>query len=102
MREKIVLIDGHSILNRAFYGVPDLGRDLDVQPCDQSLGQGASDAAGSQALCSAGVSPGLDGDMVQRASDDDGGSLYFAVLQFCMDLGKRSAAAEPLYGLGLL
>ena len=24
MREKIVLIDGHSILNRAFYGVPDL------------------------------------------------------------------------------
>ena len=27
MREKIVLIDGHSILNRAFYGVPDLTRD---------------------------------------------------------------------------
>ena len=24
MTEKIVLIDGHSILNRAFYGVPDL------------------------------------------------------------------------------
>mgnify|MGYP002273692109 FL=1 len=24
MRDKIVLIDGHSILNRAFYGVPDL------------------------------------------------------------------------------
>ena len=24
MREKIVLIDGHSILNRAFYGVSDL------------------------------------------------------------------------------
>ncbi len=24
MREKIVLVDGHSILNRAFYGVPDL------------------------------------------------------------------------------
>ena len=24
MAEKIVLIDGHSILNRAFYGVPDL------------------------------------------------------------------------------
>ena len=24
MNEKIVLIDGHSILNRAFYGVPDL------------------------------------------------------------------------------
>ncbi len=24
MKEKIVLIDGHSILNRAFYGVPDL------------------------------------------------------------------------------
>ena len=24
MGEKIVLIDGHSILNRAFYGVPDL------------------------------------------------------------------------------
>ena len=24
MREKIILIDGHSILNRAFYGVPDL------------------------------------------------------------------------------
>ena len=24
MREKILLIDGHSILNRAFYGVPDL------------------------------------------------------------------------------
>ena len=24
MREKIVLIDGHSILNRAFYGLPDL------------------------------------------------------------------------------
>ena len=24
MRKKIVLIDGHSILNRAFYGVPDL------------------------------------------------------------------------------
>ena len=23
-KEKIVLIDGHSILNRAFYGVPDL------------------------------------------------------------------------------
>ena len=23
-REKILLIDGHSILNRAFYGVPDL------------------------------------------------------------------------------
>ena len=23
MSEKIVLIDGHSILNRAFYGVPD-------------------------------------------------------------------------------
>ncbi len=22
--EKLVLIDGHSILNRAFYGVPDL------------------------------------------------------------------------------
>ena len=24
MREKILLIDGHSILNRAFYGLPDL------------------------------------------------------------------------------
>ena len=24
MSKKIVLIDGHSILNRAFYGVPDL------------------------------------------------------------------------------
>lgn len=24
MRDKIVLIDGHSILNRAFYGLPDL------------------------------------------------------------------------------
>ncbi len=24
MRQKLVLIDGHSILNRAFYGVPDL------------------------------------------------------------------------------
>ena len=24
MRDKIVLIDGHSILNRAFYGVPEL------------------------------------------------------------------------------
>ncbi|MBO5657141.1 MAG: hypothetical protein J6R94_03055, partial [Agathobacter sp.] len=24
MREKIVLIDGHSILNRAFFGLPDL------------------------------------------------------------------------------
>ena len=24
MREKLVLIDGHSILNRAFYGVPEL------------------------------------------------------------------------------
>ena len=24
MSEKLVLIDGHSILNRAFYGVPDL------------------------------------------------------------------------------
>ena len=24
MRNKIVLIDGHSILNRAFYGLPDL------------------------------------------------------------------------------
>ena len=24
MRKKLVLIDGHSILNRAFYGVPDL------------------------------------------------------------------------------
>ena len=24
MAEKIVLIDGHSILNRAFYGLPDL------------------------------------------------------------------------------
>ena len=24
MEKKIVLIDGHSILNRAFYGVPDL------------------------------------------------------------------------------
>ena len=24
MAEKLVLIDGHSILNRAFYGVPDL------------------------------------------------------------------------------
>ena len=24
MADKIVLIDGHSILNRAFYGVPDL------------------------------------------------------------------------------
>ena len=24
MSSKIVLIDGHSILNRAFYGVPDL------------------------------------------------------------------------------
>ena len=23
MRDKLVLIDGHSILNRAFYGVPD-------------------------------------------------------------------------------
>ena len=26
MREKIVLIDGHSILNRAFYGVPDIDK----------------------------------------------------------------------------
>ena len=24
MAEKLLLIDGHSILNRAFYGVPDL------------------------------------------------------------------------------
>ena len=24
MSERIVLIDGHSIINRAFYGVPDL------------------------------------------------------------------------------
>ena len=24
MRDKLVLIDGHSILNRAFYGIPDL------------------------------------------------------------------------------
>ena len=24
MCEKLILIDGHSILNRAFYGVPDL------------------------------------------------------------------------------
>ena len=24
MREKILLIDGHSILNRAYYGLPDL------------------------------------------------------------------------------
>ena len=24
MRKKLILIDGHSILNRAFYGVPDL------------------------------------------------------------------------------
>lgn len=24
MSDKIVLIDGHSILNRAFYGLPDL------------------------------------------------------------------------------
>ena len=24
MREKLVLIDGHSILNRAFYGIPEL------------------------------------------------------------------------------
>lgn len=24
MSDKIVLLDGHSILNRAFYGVPDL------------------------------------------------------------------------------
>ena len=24
MSQKLVLIDGHSILNRAFYGVPDL------------------------------------------------------------------------------
>ena len=24
MEKKLVLIDGHSILNRAFYGVPDL------------------------------------------------------------------------------
>ena len=24
MGEKLILIDGHSILNRAFYGVPDL------------------------------------------------------------------------------
>lgn len=24
MSEKILLIDGHSILNRAFYGLPDL------------------------------------------------------------------------------
>ena len=24
MSEKLVLIDGHSIINRAFYGVPDL------------------------------------------------------------------------------
>ena len=24
MSDKIVLIDGHSMLNRAFYGVPDL------------------------------------------------------------------------------
>ena len=24
MSEKIVLIDGHSILNRAFYGIPEL------------------------------------------------------------------------------
>ena len=24
MSEKLILIDGHSILNRAFYGVPDL------------------------------------------------------------------------------
>ena len=24
MSDKIVLLDGHSILNRAFYGIPDL------------------------------------------------------------------------------
>ena len=27
MNEKILLIDGHSILNRAFFGVPDLTND---------------------------------------------------------------------------
>ena len=26
MSDKIVLLDGHSILNRAFYGVPDLSK----------------------------------------------------------------------------
>ena len=26
--EKLVLIDGHSILNRAFYGVPNLTRSM--------------------------------------------------------------------------
>lgn len=29
MSDKIVLLDGHSILNRAFYGVPDLSMQKD-------------------------------------------------------------------------
>ena len=32
MSEKIVLIDGHSILNRAFYGIPDLTNENDIRP----------------------------------------------------------------------
>lgn len=32
MSEKIVLIDGHSIINRAFYGVPDLTILMDSIP----------------------------------------------------------------------
>ena len=33
MAEKIVLIDGHSILNRAFYGVPDLTNADGLREC---------------------------------------------------------------------
>ena len=31
MSEKILLIDGHSILNRAFYGLPDLTNSENTQ-----------------------------------------------------------------------
>ena len=31
--DKLVLIDGHSILNRAFYGVPDLTNSEDFTQC---------------------------------------------------------------------
>ena len=34
MAEKLVLIDGHSILNRAFYGVPDLSNAKGLYQCD--------------------------------------------------------------------
>ncbi len=32
MSEKLVLIDGHSILNRAFFGIPDLTNSEDFIP----------------------------------------------------------------------